>query len=156
MRGLPVNLSYGLKTKLSFGKFKDDNAREVVREALASSYLDKDMQDSLFKIIKECDFFEAYTDKKDNTVKGRFADKFVKSNADNKHIKRHMDSLKRNGILNNLSIFDNVDVIAKFIPDFEDMVKGIDISQRYLSKNPHGDARIEEKAKEDFLNNLAD
>lgn len=143
---------------ITFGKFADKNARQVVKQALSTDdWVMKPVYDSWFKRIEDCDFFEAYTDEKDkNTVKGRFTDEFVKSNAGNRNITRDIDSLKRNGILNDLSIFDNADVVANSIPDFIDMLKGVNLSEKWRSKNPHGDAREEERAKEEFLNNLAD
>ncbi len=157
MRVSPV-INYSKNNKVNFGRFADDNAREVVKKALATDdKVMKPVYNSWFKRIEECDFFEAYTDEEDNnTVKGRFTDEFVKRNANNKNIIRDIDSLKRNGILDDLSKFMNAKVVANNIPDFVDMLKGVDLSKKWLSENPYGDARIAERAREDFLNNLAD
>lgn len=156
MRVSPIN-SYNQTNALAFGRFADKNARKVVREALRIN--DKFMQsvyDSYFKEIENCDFFEAYTDKATGKVKGRFTDEFVKSNANNRIITRRIASLKEYGEMDDLSNTNLAKSIAGELQDLEDIIKGEDLSLRARSSRPHGDAREEERAREDFLNNLAD
>lgn len=154
MRVSPV--SNYRKNNVAFGKFADENARTTVKKALTTNdRVMKPTYDSWFGIIEKCDFFEAYTDKKDGIVKGRFTDEFIKNNGDDRNIRRDIESLKRNHILDDLSNFDNADVIANSIPDFENMVKGIDLSKKWRSKNPYEDARAEEQRKQEMLDNLA-
>ncbi len=154
MRVSPV--SNYRKNNVAFGKFADENARTTVKKALTTNdRVMKPIYESWFERIEKCDFFEAYTDKKDGTVKGRFTDEFIKNNGDDRNIRRDIESLKRNHILDDLSNFDNADVIANSIPDFENMVKGIDLSKKWRSKNPYEDARAEEQRKQEMLDNLA-
>ncbi len=163
MRISGVFANYSKNNKVNFGRFADDNAREVVRDALTikdkakKDEFTQSMYDYYFDTIENCDFFEAYTDKKDeNTVKGRFTDEFLKSNADNKRITRRINFLKEYGGIDDLSNINHVKSIASNIRDLVDILNGIDLSLRARSSNPYGDARDEEQAREDFLNNLAD
>ncbi len=163
MRISGVFANYSKNNKVNFGRFADDNAREVVKKALATDdKVMKPVYNSWFKRIEECDFFEAYTDEEDNnTVKGRFTDEFVSSNADNKQISRQItrkvDFLKRHGVLNDLSTFDNAETMAMEIWDFEELRKGIDVADKRVklmmemankSKKPENYAarRAEEEA----------
>ncbi len=154
MRVSPV--SNYRKNNVAFGKFADENARTTVKKALTTNdRVMKPIYESWFERIEKCDFFEAYTDKKDGIVKGRFTDEFIRNNGDNKRIIRRIDSLKRNHILDDLSNFDNADVIANSIPRFKDIVKGIDLSEKHLLKNPYEDAGPEEQRRQEMLDNLA-
>ncbi len=159
MRIFSVSPNYNQANNVAFGKFADENAREKVRKALTKDINDEVMQpvyDSWFERIEKCDFFEAYTDNEDNIVKGRFTDEFVKSNADNKQITRRIDFLKRNKILDDLSKFYNAKVVASDIRNLVAILNGVDLSERWRSKNPRGDARPVEWEKEERIRNLAD
>ena len=152
MRVLPVNL----RTNLSFGKFRDDNAREVVENAFQAkpsmSYM-QDIYDSWFQKIDECDYFEGYTEEKTGVVKGKFNDEFIKSGGED--LKFYTDMLKKRGFLDNLSIFRNVENIAKWLPKLEKVSLGIDLTDELRSKNPHGDSRAEEAEAQARIDNLA-
>lgn len=161
MRVSPV-INYSKNNKVNFGRFADDNAREVVRDALTikdktkKDEFTQSMYDYDFKRIDDCDFFVAYTDKVTGKVKGKFTDKFVKSNANNRPITRAINTLKEYGELEDLSNIRHIASVADEIRAFTDMLNGIDPSEKCRSSNPYGDARDEEQAREDFLNNLAD
>ncbi len=161
MRVSPVN-NYGQTNNVAFGRFADENARKVVKKALATDdWVMKPVYDSWFKRIEDDENFTAYTDKKSGKVKGKFDDEFVRNNSDasiysQRVIKNGIERLKKFGALDDLSIFGNVEDIANYLWNFQEVLKGVDLSEKWRSKKPHGDARVEEKAKEDFLNNLAD
>ena len=156
MRVSPVN-NYNQNNNLAFGKFADKNTKRVVREALTTNdAFMQSMDDFDFKTIEDCDFFEAYTDKKSGKVKGRFTDEFVKSNANNRPIIRAINSLKKYGEMDDLSNINSIGSIASELRAFTDILNGIDPSERCRSSKPFGDARDEERAREEFLNNLAD
>ena len=155
MRVSPV--SNYRKNNVAFGKFADENARTTVKKALTTNdRVMKPTYDSWFGIIEKCDFFEAYTDKKDGIVKGRFTDEFIKNNGEDKDIRREIDFLKKNHVLDDLSTFYHASTISDEIPYFENMVKGIDLSEKLRSKNPYEDARAEEQRKQEMLDGLAD
>ncbi len=157
MRIFSVSPNYNQANNVAFGKFADENARKVVQKALKTDDEDTQlMHNSWFDRIEKCDFFEAYTDKEDNIVKGRFTDEFVRSNADNKQITSRLEDIEIFGILDDLSILRNVRGIANFLRDFINILNGVDLSVRTLSKNPRGDARPVEWEKEERIRNLAD
>lgn len=164
MRVSPVNNNYG-QNKVNFGRFAkgDENARNVVRETLTAD--DKDTQllyNSWFKRIEDDENFIAYTDKKSGKVKGKFDNEFVKENAKDNSTYAHrfitsgIEGLKRRGNLDDLSIMKNLRMIANHLSDFQEALKGVNLADSCRSKNPYGDARDEERVREDFLNNLAD
>lgn len=155
MRILSISPNFNQNRNVSFGIFAkgDDNARTVVREALTTNdWVMQPAYDSWFKRIEDDENFIVYTDEKTGKVKGEFDEEFVK----NEDIAFYVKTLKRRGTLDDLSVLSNLKVIAERLYDFQKILKGVDLSERWRSKNPHGDAREEEKAREDFLNNLAD
>ena len=111
MRINGISLNLGQRNNVNFGRFADENARKVVREALTAEGNLSCMQpcyDGWFKRIEDCDFFEAYT-AEDGTVKGKFDDEFVKQNtADTtvykqRAIKGKIEVLEQYGELDDLS-----------------------------------------------------
>lgn len=69
MRVSPVN-NYGQTNNVAFGRFADENARKVVKKALATDdWVMKPVYDSWFKRIEDDENFTAYTDKKSGKVK---------------------------------------------------------------------------------------
>ena len=154
MRVLPVNL----RTNLSFGKFRDDNAREVVKNAFQAkpsmSYM-QDIYDSWFQKIDECDYFEGYTEEKTRTVKGEFNNEFLKENKKNDYIMFLVNSLKEAGRLDNLSLLINVKDIHSTIKIINEVLAGINPADKVRSKNPHGDSRAEEAEAQARIDNLA-
>lgn len=162
MRVSPIN-NYNQNSIIAFGKFADENARRVVKKTLTTN--DSVMQpvyDSWFKRIEDDENFIAYTDKKSGKVKGKFDDEFVKENAkDNdtyahRFITNSIEGLKRRGNLNDMSSFRNLKMIANHLSDFQEALKGINLADQCRSSKPFGDAREEERQREEFLNNLAD
>jgi len=140
---------------VSFGKFADKNAKKVVRKALTiNDTFMQSVYDTYFKRIEECDFFEAYTDKKSGKVKGRFTDEFVKSNADNLVITRRINSIKEYGEMDDLSNTNLTKSIAGDIQDIADIAKGVDLSKKCLSKKPHGDASDEDDTRNRMFSGL--
>lgn len=156
MRISSVN-NYNQTHALAFGKFADKNARNVIKEALLiNDPIMKPIYDSWFKRIEDCDFFEAYTDEETNKVKGRFTDEFIKSHADNKVIIRRIGTFKQYGNMEDLSTTYSAKNVASELSDIEELANGVDLSLRCRSEKPFGDAREDEWAREEFLNNLAD
>ncbi len=165
MRILGISLNLGQRNNVNFGRFADENARKVVREALTEkdpSYV-ASMQpcyDGAFKRIEDCDFFEAYT-AEDETVKGKFDDEFVKQNtADTtiykqRAIKGKIERAAKYGLLDDLSKLDNAKELADFLWDIKQLLAGVDLSERWRSENPHGDRSASEARSREMLEGLA-
>ena len=165
MRILGISLNLGQRNNVNFGRFADENARKVVREALTEkdpSYV-ASMQpcyDGAFKRIEDCDFFEAYT-AEDETVKGKFDDEFVKQNtADTtvykqRAIKGKIEVLEQYGELDDLSKLENAEEVADYIGDIYKLLAGEDLSLRWHSENPHGDRSASEARSREMLEGLA-
>lgn len=165
MRILGISPNFNQNRNVNFGRFAkgDENARRVVKEALSTDdFIMKPVYDSWFERIEDDENFIAYTDKKSGKVKGKFDDEFVKENTkDNvtyahRFITSGIEGLKRRGNLDDLSILKNLRIIANHLSDFEEALKGINLADSCRSSKPYGDAREEERAREEFLNNLAD
>lgn len=157
MRILSVSPNFSQNANVNFGRFADKNARKVVRKALTAKPDQDYMQpvyDSWFKKIDKCNYFEAYTSN-NGTVKGRFVDEFVRS-ADGKKAKFDIDWLKEQGALEDLSEFGNIDNVVSAIDDIDDVLKGINPADKWLSDKPHGDSRAEEAERQARIDNLAD
>ena len=133
MRILSISPNFNQNRNVNFGRFADENARRVVKQALTADPEEDYMQpvyNGYFKRIEECPYFEAYTSDS-GTVKGRFDDEFVRS-ADRK-ITRHIEFLKRHGALEDLSQFDNAEEVASDLEEINDILNGVDPLAKYLS-----------------------
>lgn len=135
----PQGLYYSQKNNINFGKFADDNAREVVRKALhTEDPAMKPVYDSWFKRIEDDENFIAYTDEESGKVKGRFDDEFVKNNSDTsvysqRAITNTIARLKKRGNLDDLSVFKNLNAIVIRISDFPDLLKGVNLTDKLRS-----------------------
>ena len=132
MRILSISPNFNQNRNVNFGRFADENARRVVKQALTTEAPDyfQFCSNRYFKRIEECPYFEAYTSDS-GTVKGRFDDEFVRS-ADRK-ITRHIEFLKRHGALEDLSQFDNAEEVASDLEEINDILNGVDPLAKYLS-----------------------
>lgn len=155
MRINGISLNLGQRNNVNFGRFADENARKVVREALTTEAPDwaQFRGDYYFKRIEDCKFFEAYT-ADDGTVKGKFDDEFVKSEG-GKKAGYIIETIHRHKTLDNLSTFDNADDIADRLRDIYKILSGIDLAEElrkwveiYGSEEPEDYAakRAEEEA----------
>lgn len=137
---------------LNFKRFLDDNARQVVKQALVPPP-EKEYKGlysyPYFKRIEECQYLDVYTDT-DGKVKGKFGDEFVK-NAD-KDITFYINDLKRGKHLEDLSNFDATEETALCIKDIDDLLAGIDPIDKMRSQSDdkpqrgYAEMRAEEEA----------
>ena len=156
MRVSPVS-NYVQKNKLSFGRFQDENAKSVVKKTLTAPLDEKYMQPAYnywFKTIDSDKNFIAYTSE-NGTVKGKFDDEFMKRNSDNRYLMLRIKLLKRGGTLEDLSKFNNVKEVALDLEDINDELNGIDVSEKYRSKDPFGDATEKDYERQARIDNLA-
>ena len=133
MRILGISPNFNQNRNVNFGWFRDDNARKVVKETLttkAPDYL-KFCSDTYFERIESCDYFEAYTSES-GTVKGKFDDEFVRSNG-GKQAEAYAKWIQKDGTLENLETFDNIEDVASTISKIDDIFEGIDPADKHCS-----------------------
>ncbi len=133
MRILGISPNFNQNRNVNFGWFRDDNARRIVKEALTTKAPDyfQFCSDTCFERVESCDYFEAYTSD-DGTVKGKFDDEFER-NA-NKKITRRIENLKRRGVLEDLSQFDNAEEVSSELEDMDNILKGVDLAAKLAER----------------------
>ena len=133
MRILGISPNFNQNRNVNFGWFRDDNARRIVKEALTTKAPDyfQFCSDTCFERVESCDYFEAYTSD-DGTVKGKFDDEFER-NA-NKKITRRIENLKRRGVLEDLSQFDNAEEVSSELEDMDNILKGCKACRKTIIK----------------------
>ncbi|MCX4274936.1 MAG: hypothetical protein OSJ27_04030 [Candidatus Gastranaerophilales bacterium] len=158
MRISGISPNFNQNRNVNFGRFADDNAKNVVREALTAEADESYMQpvyNAWFKRIDKDKNFIVYTSEND-TVKGKFDDEFVRRNSDNKYLMLRIELLKRGGTLEDLSKFNNVKEVASDLEDINDVINGINVADKHRSKDPYGDATAKEAERQARIDNLAD
>ena len=127
MRILSISPNFNQNRNVNFGRFADENARRVVKQALTADPEEDYMQpvyNGYFKRIEECPYFEAYTSDS-GTVKGRFDDEFVRKNSDDGYLMYLTDSIKEEGHLSNLSVVRNINNIVNCLHLINKALAGI-------------------------------
>ncbi len=128
------NFNYNQRRNINFGKFMDDNARKVVKQALTDDYdATQWCYDGYFREIDECEYIEVYTDK-DGIVKGRFSDEFTRSE-DYKKVEFDINLLNSWKTLEDLSTTDNAEDLAMRIESMDKSLKGEDSTENKASDN---------------------
>ena len=121
MRISPINI-YKNTNNLSFGKYRDANAKRVVEKTIESardSYPDC-LLDYYKDLIENSDYFEAYTSS-NGVVKGRIDHSIAEKSPS---IPWHLEYLEEYKVMNDLSDRPSTLTIARQIEDMDELIAG--------------------------------
>lgn len=128
----PVGFNHAQNKNVSFGKFRDENAREKVKEVLTikdpiQARVMQPVYDSYFERIDKCEYADVYTDE-NNKISVYYDDEFVKENDIDFLVERSYGHTK------DLSTFNDVENLAMDIGSIDNVVNPQPKSPEQLEK----------------------